>query len=157
MPLYEHVFLARQDISASQTESLIDTFKKVVEDKSGSVEKTEYWGLRSLAYKIKKSRKAHYALMNIDAPHEAIAEMERQMQLNDDVIRFITLRVDELETEPSIQMKVKTSRDERRADREDFRGSGDKKAAPEAAKKEDAPAKEDNPAEEETASEEGDA
>jgi len=156
MPLYEHVFLARQDISASQTEGLIETFKKIVEDKNGSIEKTEYWGLRSLAYKIKKSRKAHYALMNIDAPHEAVAEMERQMQLNDDVIRFITLRVDELETEPSIQMKVKTSRDERRSEREDFRGNDDKKAAPAAAKKEDAPAKEEKPAEE-AASEEGDA
>lgn len=156
MPLYEHVFLARQDISASQTEGLVDTFKKIIEDKSGSVAKTEYWGLRSLAYKIKKSRKAHYALMNIDAPHEAVAEMERQMKLNDDVIRFITLRVDELETEPSIQMKVKTSRDERRADRDDFKGSDDKKAASEAAVEEAAPVAEEAPAEEAT-SEEGDA
>lgn len=138
MPLYEHIFLARQDISASQTEGLVDTYKKIIEDNSGSVTKTEYWGLRSLAYKIKKSRKAHYALMNIEAPHAAVAEMERQMRLSDDVIRFITLKVDELEEEPSIQMRVKNSRDERRSERDGPYSSDDKPAKQSKAEPEEA-------------------
>jgi len=118
MSLYEHVFLARQDISAQQVEGLVDTYRALLEENGGKVGKTEYWGLKSLAYKIKKNRKAHYTLMNIDAPHEAVAEMERQMGLSTDVIRFLTLKVDEHETEPSAMM--------RRSDRDDRDGRGDR-------------------------------
>ena len=111
MPLYEHVFLVRQDVSAAQVETLTDQFKSVVGENGGTVGKSEYWGLKSLTYRIKKNRKAHYSLMNIDAPHAAVAEMERQMQLNEDVIRFMTLRVDELEEEPSAMMRSRGGRD----------------------------------------------
>ncbi len=123
MPLYEHVFLARQDISAQQVEALLETFKSVITEHEGTVSKSEYWGLRSLAYRIKKKRKAHYALMNIDAPHAAVAEMERRMRIEGDVIRFLTLRVDEHEDEPSVMMK-RQDRDDRRGprgDRDDHR------------------------------------
>jgi small subunit ribosomal protein S6 len=118
MPLYEHVFLARQDISAQQVEALLETFKSVITEHEGTVSKSEYWGLRSLAYRIKKKRKAHYALMNIDAPHAAVAEMERRMRIEGDVIRFLTLRVDEHEDEPSVMMK-RQDRDDRRGPRGD--------------------------------------
>jgi len=118
MPLYEHVFLARQDISAQQVEGLVQSFRSLLEERGGSVGKTEYWGLKSLTYRIKKNRKAHFALMNIDAPHEAVAEMERQMRLSTDVIRFLTVRVDELDPQPSAMM--------RRADRDEREGRGDR-------------------------------
>jgi small subunit ribosomal protein S6 len=107
-------FLARHDISAQQADGLRDKFKAVIEENDGKVGKVEYWGLRSLAYRIKKNRKAHYTLMNIDAPHAAIAEMERQMHLSTDVIRFMTLAVDELDEEPSVMMR-KNDRDDRRS------------------------------------------
>lgn len=110
MPLYEHVFMARQDVSAAQVETLLEQFKAVLEENGGSVGKTEYWGLRSLAYKIKKNRKAHYALMNIDAQPDVVAEMERRMRLSPDVLRFLTLRVEEHETEPSVQMRKSDDR-----------------------------------------------
>ena len=113
MPLYEHVFLARQDISAQQVKALTTTYETLISENGGKVEKSEYWGLKSLAYKIKKSRKAHYCLFNIDAPHETVAEMERQMNLSTDVMRFMTIRVDEFETEPSIMMR-KSDRDDRK-------------------------------------------
>ncbi len=130
MPLYEHVFLARQDISAQQVEALTDQFKTIIGDNGGSTAKTEYWGLRSLSYKIKKYRKAHYSLLNIDAPHAAVAEMERQMRLNDDVIRFLTLRVDEHDEGQSAILQSRGGRDDRRGPRRDFRndresGGGD--------------------------------
>ena len=123
MPLYEHVFLARQDISQAQVEALTKEYSDVITEGGGKVGKTEYWGLKTVAFKIKKNRKAHYSLMNLDAPPAAIAEMERRMGLSPDVIRFITIRVDEHETEPSIQMR-KTDRDERGrdGDRGGFRG-----------------------------------
>ena len=120
MPLYEHVFLARQDVSQQQVEALTKEYTDVITEGGGKVTKTEYWGLKGLAYKIKKSRKAHYSLLNIDAPASAVAEMERRMGLSTDVIRFMTLRVEELETEPSVQMR-KQDRDER-GDRGGFRG-----------------------------------
>jgi small subunit ribosomal protein S6 len=113
MPLYEHVFLARQDISQQQVEALTKEFSDVIEELGGKVSKTEYWGLKGLAFKIKKNRKAHYSLFNLDAPPAAVAEMERRMGLSTDIIRFITIRVDELETEPSAQMR-KSDRDDRR-------------------------------------------
>lgn len=125
MPLYEHVVLARQDISGQQVDNLIDELKKLVEDNGGSVGKTENWGLKSIAYRIKKNRKAHYALMNIDAPVEAMSELERQERLHQDIIRVLTVRVEELEEGPSAQMR-RSDRDERegrgRGDRGDRRG-----------------------------------
>jgi small subunit ribosomal protein S6 len=122
MPLYEHVYLARQDISQTQVEALTKEFTGVIEEGGGKVGKSEYWGLKTIAFKIKKNRKAHYSLMNIDAPPAAIAEMERRMGLSPDVIRFITVRVETHETEPSIQMR-KSDRDDRRdGDRGGFRG-----------------------------------
>ena len=112
MPLYEHVFLARQDVSQTQVEALTKEFSEVIEQLQGKVAKTEYWGLRSLTYKIKKNRKAHYTLLNIDAPPAAVNEMERRMGISTDVLRFLTVRVDEHEAEPSIQMR-KSDREER--------------------------------------------
>ena len=123
MALYEHIFLARQDLSQSQVDALAATATEIVEANEGKVTKTETWGLKSLAYKIKKNRKAHYTCLNIDAPHDAVAEMERRMGLSTDVLRFMTIRVDEHETEPSIQMKKGGDRDDRRGgDRGGFRG-----------------------------------
>ena len=116
MPLYEHVFLARQDVTAQQVEAMVDQYKGVIETNGGKVEKTEAWGVKSLAYRIKKNRKAHFTLFNLDAPPAAVAEMERQMRINEDVLRFMTIRVDALEAEPSVMMQ-KRDRDERK-DRE---------------------------------------
>jgi small subunit ribosomal protein S6 len=116
MPLYEHVFLARQDVAAQQVEAMADQFKGVIESNGGKVEKTEMWGVKSLAYRIKKNRKAHFAMLNLDAPPAAVAEMERQMRINEDILRFMTVRVDALEAEPSVMMQ-KRDRDERK-DRE---------------------------------------
>jgi small subunit ribosomal protein S6 len=123
MPLYEHVFLARQDVSQQQVEALTKEYSDVITEGGGKVTKSEYWGLKGLAFKIKKSRKAHYSLLNIDAPSAAVVEMERRMGLSTDILRFITLRVEEHETEPSIMMR-KQDRDERgdRGDRGGFRG-----------------------------------
>ncbi len=101
MSLYEHVFIARQDISAQKVEGLIATFTTLITGQGGEVSKSEYWGLRPLAYRIKKNRRAHYALLNIAAPPEAIAEMERQMTLNDDIVRFLTIRVEAHNPDPS--------------------------------------------------------
>jgi small subunit ribosomal protein S6 len=131
VPLYEHVFLARQDISQAQVDALTKEYGDVISEGGGRVGKVEYWGVKPLAYKIKKNRKAHFSLMNLDAPPAAIAEMERRMRLAPDVIRFLTIRVDAHETEPSIQMR-KSDRDDRRdgdrggprGDRGGFRGGG---------------------------------
>jgi small subunit ribosomal protein S6 len=123
MPLYEHVFLARQDISAQQVETMQKDFAKAIEDGGGKIAKTEYWGLKTLAFKVKKSRKAHYTLMNIDAPPAAVAEMERRMSISSDVLRFLTVKVEQHETEPSIQMR-KSDRDERGPRDRDERGGG---------------------------------
>ncbi len=113
MALYEHVFIARQDVSAGQVETLTDEFKNLIERGGGTVGKTEYWGLRSLQYKIKKNRKGHYVLMNLDAPSDVVQELERQMRIHDDVLRYLTIRMDELDEEPSIQMQTR-GRDDRR-------------------------------------------
>ena len=118
MPLYEHVFLARQDISAQQVEALLQNFRSILEERGGSVGKTEYWGLKSLSFRIKKNRKAHYALINIDAPYDAVAELERQERLSTDIIRFLTVKVDEHDAAPSAMM--------RRADRDERDGRGDR-------------------------------
>jgi small subunit ribosomal protein S6 len=116
MPLYEHVFLARQDVTPQQVETMVDQYRGVIEGNGGKVDKTEMWGVKSLAYRIKKNRKAHFTMFNLDAPPAAVAEMERQMRINEDILRFITIRVDALETEPSVMMQ-KRDRDERK-DRE---------------------------------------
>ena len=113
MPFYENVFIARQDISAPQMEILTDDFSKIIEDQGGKIAKREYWGLRGLAYRIKKNRKAHYVLLNIDASAQAVQEMERQMRLHEDVLRYLTLRVDELEEGPSAMMQRRGSREGR--------------------------------------------
>ncbi|GJD34660.1 30S ribosomal protein S6 [Methylobacterium aerolatum] len=130
MPLYEHVLLARQDVTSQQVEQMIDTYKGVIEQNGGRLEKIEMWGVKSLAYRIKKNRKAHFALLNIDAPPAAIAEMERQMQISEDILRFMTVRVEELDSEPSAMMQ-KRDRDDRkdrergrRRDDEGFGGGG---------------------------------
>jgi small subunit ribosomal protein S6 len=116
------VFLARQDVSQQQVEALQKEFTQAIEEGGGKIAKTEYWGLRSLAYKVKKNRKAHYSLFNIDAPPTAVAEMERRMGLHTDVLRFMTIRVEAHEAEPSVQMR-KSDRDDRRdGDRGGFRG-----------------------------------
>lgn len=115
MALYEHVFIARQDISASQVESITADFSKIIEENEGKIAKSEYWGLKNLAYKIKKNRKGHYVLLNIDAPHAAVAEMERQARLHEDVMRFMTIRVEELEEGQSIVLRSKADRDRRPA------------------------------------------
>jgi len=117
MALYEHVFMVRQDASAGQVEALTDQFKAVITENGGSIGKTEYWGIKSLAYRIKKNRKAHYTLMNLDTPSAAVAEMERQMRINEDVIRFMTIKVDELEEGPSAMTRSRHGRD-----RDDRRG-----------------------------------
>ncbi|MBV9113714.1 MAG: 30S ribosomal protein S6 [Hyphomicrobiales bacterium] len=115
MANYEHIFMSRPDVTAQQVEALIEQYKSVIEAGGGKVAKQEYWGVKSLAYKIRKNRKAHFTLLNLDAPHAAVAEMERQMRLSEDVIRFLTVRVEQHEEGPSIMMQ---KRDDRR-DRED--------------------------------------
>ncbi|CFX37118.1 30S ribosomal protein S6 [Candidatus Filomicrobium marinum] len=121
MPLYEHIFLARQDVSNAQVEQLTKEFSDIITEGGGKIAKSEYWGLKALAYKIKKSRKAHYTLLNIEAPHDVVAEMERRMGLSTDIIRFMTIRVEEHETEPSVMMR-KSDRDDSRGGRGGFRG-----------------------------------
>ncbi len=114
MPLYEHVYLARQDLSAQQVEDLTKQFSDVIAGLGGKVTKNEYWGLKSLSYRIKKNRKAHITLLNIDAPAAAVTEIERQMRINEDVLRYLTIRVDELEEGPSAMLrKSDRDRDER--------------------------------------------
>ena len=105
MPLYEHVFLARQDLAQAQVDALAENATKIVEDNGGKVMKTETWGLRSLAYRIAKNRKAHYVMLDLDAPAPAVAELERQSNINEDVIRFLTIKVDEHEKGPSAMMR----------------------------------------------------
>ncbi|WP_343610214.1 30S ribosomal protein S6 [Novosphingobium sp.] len=119
MALYEHVFLARQDLSQAQVDALAATATEIVESNEGKVTKTETWGLKSLAYKIKRNRKAHFVLLNIEAPAGVVAELERQTSINEDVIRFITVRVDEHETGPSVQMRKNDRERSRRRDREE--------------------------------------
>lgn len=131
MPLYESVYIARPDISATQVETLTADMTKILEENGGKVTKDEYWGLKSLAYRIKKSRKGHYSLMNIDAPAAALTEMERNMRLHEDVLRYMSIRVDEHEEEPSVMMQSKSSRDDR--DRDRGRGRDDDRPKPAAA------------------------
>jgi small subunit ribosomal protein S6 len=121
MSLYEHVYLARQDASAQQVEELTAHLKSVVEGMGGTIAKTEYWGVKSLSYRLRKNRKAHFTLLNLDAPPAAINEIERLERLNEDVLRYLTIRVDVHEEGPSAMMR----RAERDRDRDDRRGDRD--------------------------------
>jgi small subunit ribosomal protein S6 len=124
MPLYEHVFLARQDLAQAQVDALAEAATKIVTDGNGKVVKTEAWGLRGLAYRIQKNRKAHYVMLEIEAPAGVVAELERQTGINEDVIRYMTLRVDAHEAGPSAMMR-RGERDGRRSERGD-RDRGDR-------------------------------
>jgi small subunit ribosomal protein S6 len=124
MPLYEHVFLARQDLSQQQVDEMTNHYKGVIEQMGGTVAKVEYWGVKSLTYRIRKNRKAHFTLLNLDAPAAAVGEVERQQHISEDVLRTLTVRVDELEAGPSAMMRKvdrDRDRDERRGER---RGGG---------------------------------
>ena len=119
MALYEHVFLTRQDAPNAQVDTLTEQFKGIISAGGGEVTKTEYWGLKSLTYRIKKNRKAHYTLFNISAPSAAVAEMERQMSLSEDVIRYMTIRVEEHEEGPSVMMRKNDRDSKKRREREE--------------------------------------
>ena len=118
MSLYEHVFLTRQDAAPAQVDALTEQYKGIIAAGGGKVTKSEYWGLKSLTFRVKKNRKAHYTLFNIDAPSAAVLEMERQMSISEDVIRYMTVKVEALEEGPSAQMRRREDR-ERRDDRND--------------------------------------
>jgi small subunit ribosomal protein S6 len=120
MALYEHVLLVRQDATPQQVDALVEQMKATVESGGGKVGKVESWGLRSLAYRMRKNRKAHYALLNIDAPWPAVAEMERQLKINEDVLRFLTIKVEAHEDGPSAVL-LRRERDERREREGGFR------------------------------------
>ena len=119
MALYEHVFLARQDLAQAQVDVLAATATEIIEKGGGKVAKTETWGLRSLAYKIAKNRKAHYVMLEFDAPGAVVAELERQTQINEDIIRYMTIKVDGLETGPSVMMRKADRAERPRRDRDD--------------------------------------
>jgi small subunit ribosomal protein S6 len=123
MRLYESVIIARQDVSTTQVETLIDEFSAIIEKAGGSIHKKEFWGLRGLAYRIKKNRKGHYVMLNIETDSETLNEFERVMGLNEDVLRFMTIAIEEVDPEPSVMMQVKTERGgkDRRDDRRDDR------------------------------------
>ncbi len=125
MPLYEHVMIARQDLSNTQAEGLIEHFGTVLSDNGGTLVDNEYWGVKTMAYKINKNRKGHYAYMRTDAPAAAVQEMERLMRLHDDVMRVLTIKVDEHAEGPSVQMQKRDERGDRgeRRERRGERGS----------------------------------
>jgi len=118
MPFYEHVFLARQDIQTAQVDAISAEITATIEEMGGKVTKTEYWGLKNLAYRIKKNRKAHYVLLNVEAPAAALHEVERRERIHDDILRAMTIRVEELEEGPSAMLRAKDQKD-RRGDRGD--------------------------------------
>ncbi|MFT6224074.1 MAG: small subunit ribosomal protein S6 [Paracoccaceae bacterium] len=117
MPLYEHVFISRQDLSSTQAEGLIEHFGTILSDNGGSVVEQEYWGVKTMAYKINKNRKGHYAFLKTDAPAPAIKEMERLMALHEDVMRILTIKVDAHSEGPSVQMQKRDERSDRGGDR----------------------------------------
>jgi small subunit ribosomal protein S6 len=123
MPLYEHVFLARQDLAQAQVDTLAENATNILSEQGGKVVKTETWGLKSLAYRIAKNRKAHFVMLEVDAPAAAVAELERQTSINEDVIRYMTIRVDEHEAGPSAMMK-RAERDRSRSSRRDEEQEG---------------------------------
>jgi small subunit ribosomal protein S6 len=119
MALYEHVFLARQDLSQAQVDALAEGATKIVEDHKGTVIRTETWGLKQLAYKIEKNRKAHFVMLAVEAPGDTVAELERQASINEDIIRYLTIRTDEHEDGPSIMMRKSDRRGRRDRDGEE--------------------------------------
>ena len=153
MPFYENVYIARPDISATQVEALTESLTAIVTENGGEVKNNEYWGLKNLAYRIKKNRKGHYSLLNIDAPAAAVHELERNMRINEDILRYLTVRVDELDENPSAMMQTRSSRDDRgRPGRGGFgdrdrgdRDRGERPPAPEVEAKSEAPAAEAAP------------
>ena len=120
MALYEHVFLARQDLSQAQVDALAVTATEIVEAGEGKVTKTESWGLKNLAYKIKRNRKAHFVMLNIEAPAGVVAELERQTGINEDVIRWMTVKVEEHEAGPSVMMRKNDRERTKRREREEY-------------------------------------
>ena len=124
MPFYENVFIARQDVTSAQVEALTDQLTTLLKERGGDVKKREYWGLRNLAFRIKKNRKGHYVLLNIEAPPSALHEMERTMRINEDVLRFLTIKVDALEDGPSAMLQKRDERGERDRDRDRERDRG---------------------------------
>ena len=132
MRLYESVFIARQDITSAQVEALADDFAEIITSAGGSIKKREYWGLRSLAYRIKKNRKGHYVMFNLETGPEALREYERIMGLNEDILRFLTLNIKEIEAGPSIMLQAKTERSSRgQRDYSDANEQDDKTDRPE--------------------------
>ena len=131
MSLYESTFIIRHDMSTQQVEQLAESFSDIIKNNGGDVTKTEHWGLKTLAYRIKKHRKGHYVFFNVDAPSAAVQEYERNLRLSEDVLRYLTIRVDALDPEPTPMMQARASRDERsrRGGRpSDDADSGDKKS-----------------------------
>jgi len=124
MPFYEHVFIARQDISAAQVDGLVEAFTGLIENDGGKVLNSEYWGLKNLAYRIKKNRKGHYVLLNIDSPVAAINELERNERLHEDVLRYLTLRLEEAPEGPSVMARGRRERGGRDRDDDDDGGRG---------------------------------
>ncbi|WP_338505027.1 30S ribosomal protein S6 [Sphingomonas kaistensis] len=137
MPLYEHVFLARQDLAQAQVDALAETATNIITEHGGKVVKAETWGLRGLAYRIAKNRKAHYVMLDLDAPAAAVAELERQTGINEDVIRFMTIRVDEHENGPSAMMRRQERDRSDRGDRGDRSDRGDRGPRPDRAPREE--------------------
>jgi small subunit ribosomal protein S6 len=122
MPLYEHTFIARQDVSPQQVDALVEEVSTLVKELGGEVKKSEYWGLKNLSFRIKKNRKGHYAHLGLDAPPQAVQEIERRLKINEDVLRYLTIRVDEIAADPS---PILAKREERkRRDRDDRGGGG---------------------------------
>lgn len=105
MAYYETIFIVRQDLSEKQVETLTNDYAKIIADNGAKIARTENWGLRTLAYRIRKNRKGHYVMFHIDGAHDAVAEMERQMRLNEDILRYMTIRMEELPTEPSVMLR----------------------------------------------------
>ena len=130
MPLYEHVLIARQDLSNTQAEGLVEHFSTVIADHGGSVVGNEYWGLKTMAYKINKNRKGHYAFLRTDAPAAAVQEMERLARLHEDVMRVLSVRVDKHEDGPSAQMQKRDDRERGDRDRSDRGDRGDRDRGP---------------------------
>lgn len=124
MAFYEHVLIARQDISPQQVDALLEDITRTVQELGGRVEKSEYWGLRNLSYRVRKNRKGHYCLLNLNAPAEAVHELERKQRINEDVLRYLTIRVDELDEEPS-PVLARRERDDRRRARREGREDGE--------------------------------
>jgi len=150
MALYEHVFIARQDLSNAQAEGLMEHFGQVLTDNGGSVVGTEYWGLRTMSYKINKNRKGHYVFMKSDSPAAAVQEMERLMRLHEDIMRVLTIKVDVHEEGPSAVIQAKSSRDDRRGGRDRDRGPRrDRDDRP--PRRDDGPRRDDTPRREERA------